>query len=126
MPDQIVCRAVMIESGLGRALQFRDNALRQNLPQLYAPLVERIEIPDDALREDVMFVKRDKLPQSRGCQPFSEDHVRWPVALKDAVRDEPVWCALGSYFFRRFTEGQCRRLREHIRQKHVVMRVKLA
>ena len=61
----------MIESGLCRALQFRDNALRQNLAQLYAPLVERIEIPYDALREDVMLVERDKLPQSRGCQPFS-------------------------------------------------------
>ena len=32
---------------------------------------------------------------------------------------------LGSYFFRRFTEGQCRRLREHICQKHVVMRAEL-
>src|SRR5678815_467387 len=112
----------MIETGLCRTFQFRNNALRQNLPQLYAPLVERIEIPDDALREDVMLVERNQLPQSRGCEPFSEDHVRWPVALKDAVRDEPVWCALSFYFFRRFTEGQCLRLREDIRQEHVVMR----
>src|SRR6185503_7943110 len=121
MPDQIVCRAVMIERGLCRTLELRDNALRQNLPQLHAPLVERIEIPDDALREDVMLVKRDKLPYSRGCQPFSEDHVRWPVAVEHAVRHQPLWCALGRYFLRRLTESQCRRLREHIRQKHVMM-----
>jgi hypothetical protein len=45
----------MIEFGFCRALQFRDNALRQNLPQLNAPLIERIEIPNDALRENVML-----------------------------------------------------------------------
>ena len=115
----------MIDCGLYRALQFRDNALRQNLAQLNAPLVERIEIPYDALGENVMLVERDQLPQSRGCQPFSEDHVRWPVALKHAVRDEPVGCAIRSYFFGRFTESQCCRLRKHIRQKYVVVRVKL-
>ena len=65
----------MIESGLHRALQLRDNALRQDFSQLYTPLVERIEIPDDALRENVMFVERNKLSQSRGCKPPSEQHV---------------------------------------------------
>lgn len=124
-PDQIVCRAVMIENGLHRALHFRDNALRQDFSQLYAPLVERIEIPDDALRENVMFVKRNKLPQGRGRKPSSEDHVRWPVALKHPVRDQPFGCALRSYFLRRFTERQCRRLREHIGQEYVVVRAEL-
>jgi hypothetical protein len=56
----------MTEFGFGRALQFRHNTLRRNLSQLYAPLVERIQIPDDALCEDVMLVKRDELAQSRG------------------------------------------------------------
>jgi hypothetical protein len=42
----------MIEFGFGRALQFRHDALRQNLSQLYARLVERIQIPYDALSED--------------------------------------------------------------------------
>ena len=85
----------MIESGLCCALEFRNNALRQHLSQLHAPLIERIEIPYDALREHVMLIKRDKLPQRRGCQPLSEDHVRWPVAFEDAVRHKPLGCALG-------------------------------
>jgi hypothetical protein len=41
----------MTEFGFGRALQFRHNTLRQNLSQLYAALVERIQLPYDALRE---------------------------------------------------------------------------
>lgn len=40
----------MTEFGFGRALQFRHDALRQNLSQLYAALVERIQVPDDDLR----------------------------------------------------------------------------
>src|SRR6202011_4879018 len=45
--DQSVRRAVVTELGLRRALKFRDDALRQHLPKLHAPLVEGIDLPDD-------------------------------------------------------------------------------
>src|SRR5262249_51385914 len=47
--DQTVCRTVVAEVGFGFALEFRNDALRENLAEFDAPLVERIDVPDDAL-----------------------------------------------------------------------------
>ena len=46
----------MAERGLCLALELRDNALRQHLAQFHAPLIERIDVPDDALGEHVVFL----------------------------------------------------------------------
>jgi hypothetical protein len=42
----------MVESGLRLALEFRDDALSQYFAQLHAPLVEGVDVPDDALGEN--------------------------------------------------------------------------
>ena len=55
----------MPELGLFLAFQFRDDALGKHLSQLDAPLVERINLPDGALGEHAMLIKRDELPQRR-------------------------------------------------------------
>ncbi len=52
----------MFEPGRGLGFQFRDDALGQHLAQLNAPLVERINVPNHALREDTVLVKRDEFP----------------------------------------------------------------
>ena len=52
----------MSEHGRCLALQFGNNALSQYLAQLDAPLVERINVPNHALGEDAMLVKRDEFP----------------------------------------------------------------
>ena len=72
----------MIECGLCLALQFRDNSLSQHLPQLDAPLVERVKIPDHALREDRVFVEGDKFPERFRCELISENDVRGRLPSK--------------------------------------------
>ncbi len=40
--------------------QFRLDGLCQLLAKFHAPLIERIDLPDYALREDFVFVQRDQ------------------------------------------------------------------
>jgi len=61
--DEIVRRAIVFEPGRGFALQFGHNSLGQRLAQFHAPLVKRVNVPNRALREDAVFVKRDELAQ---------------------------------------------------------------
>src|SRR5262245_14167577 len=49
--DQVVRRAVVTERGLRRALELRDDSLGQHLAQFDAPLIERVDVPDDTLCE---------------------------------------------------------------------------
>ena len=75
----------MSELWFAFALDLRDDALRQDLAQLDAPLVERIDVPDCALREYRMFVERDKLAQGFRCQPFGQDRIGGMVPLERAM-----------------------------------------
>src|SRR3990172_8821547 len=61
--DQGVRRAVVAEPGLRLALELREDALRQHLAELHAPLVERVDLPDGALGEDRVLVERDELAE---------------------------------------------------------------
>ena len=45
----------MAQRGLPLALQFRDNALGEDLAQFHPPLIERVNGPDGALRETWKF-----------------------------------------------------------------------
>src|SRR5262249_49658054 len=55
--DQAVRRAVVAERGLRLALDLRDDPLRQQLAELDSPLVEGVDVPDDALREHAVLVE---------------------------------------------------------------------
>ena len=46
----------MSKLGFCFALKFRDNALSQYLAQFDTPLVKRVNVPDDTLRKNTMFV----------------------------------------------------------------------
>ena len=119
--DQVVGRAVVAELGLGLALQLRDDALGQHLAQLDAPLIERVDVPDGALGEDAVLVEGDQLAERLRREPFGQDRVRRPVALEDAVRDEPIGRAFGLDLLGRLAEGQRLGLGEDVRQQHVVV-----
>src|SRR5690242_10867918 len=80
--DQVVGRAVVRELRLALALELRDDPLGELLPQLDAPLVERIDVPDDTLRVDAVLVERDELAERFRRQPVSEDRVRRTVPLE--------------------------------------------
>ena len=53
-------------------------------------LTERIDTPDDALREDLVLVQRDERAERRGREEREDDRVARPVALEDLGLDERV------------------------------------
>ena len=70
------------------AFKFANNALRQNFSKFNAPLIERINVPNCALRKDTLFVKRDEFAEHFRRQFFRENCVRWTIAFKHAMRHE--------------------------------------
>lgn len=54
--DEAVCRAVVRQDFLA-GIKFRFNGLSQLLAQFDAPLIERVDVPDDALHKDLMLVQ---------------------------------------------------------------------
>src|SRR6266508_4393788 len=59
--DQRVGRGVVLQIGLLLGHQFRLDPRGQDLAQLHAPLVERIDVPDRPLGEHLVLVQRDQL-----------------------------------------------------------------
>ena len=110
-----------LSSGAVLALQFRDDALGQHLAQLHAPLIERADVPDGALGEDIVLVERDQLAERFRREPLGEDGVGRAVALEDPVRHEPIRHALGLDLLRRHAERQRLALRKDVGQQHVVV-----
>src|SRR4030095_8596995 len=111
----------MFEIGFCIALEFRDDSLRQHLAEFNSPLIERVNIPNDALRENRVFVKSHELTQYFRRELVGKDRVRWPVALENPMRHEPIRRALRFHLLRCLTKSECLGLSEHICQEHVVM-----
>src|ERR671930_2515636 len=65
----------MAKSGLRLALEFRDHLLSQHLAEFDAPLVKRVNTPENALGEDAVLVKSDKLAERCRREPLGEDGV---------------------------------------------------
>src|SRR5262245_20713418 len=113
----------MLESGFRLAFELRNNALRQDLAQLNAPLVEWVNVPDDALSEYSVLIQRNELAQRFRREPLGQYHVRRTVALKDPVWRQPCGRALSFDLFRRLPERQCLGLCENVGHKNVVVLV---
>ena len=73
--DQVVCRTVVFEPGCCLALQFGNDALGEHLAQLDTPLVKRINVPNHALREDAVFVKRNELAKNFRREPVGQNDI---------------------------------------------------
>src|SRR5216683_447094 len=119
--DKGVGRAVMIELGLGLALELRDDALSQNLAELDAPLIERVDLPDGALREHTVLIQGDQLSQRGRGQTIHQNGVGRSITFEHPVRDEPVGRAFGLHLLRRFSESERLGLRQYVRHQHIVM-----
>ena len=115
----------MVEHRLASVLEFGDDALGQNLAELNAPLVARINVPEHALGEDGMLVKRDQLAQYFRRKLVSQNCVRWPVAFEDPVWHQPVRRAFRLHLLRRFAEGKRLGLGENIGHQDIVMAAQL-
>ena len=72
------------------AFKFRNNALGEDFAKLDAPLIERVDVPDDPLGKDGMLVERDQLTQRLRSQTFGEDGIGRTVAFKYPMRYEPL------------------------------------
>src|SRR5467141_3293507 len=105
-------------------LNLRDDALRKRLAQLNAPLIEGIDVPDHALGEDGVFVQSHQLAQSFRRQLFSEDRVRWTIALEYPVGNEPLGSAFCLHLFSSLAECQCLGLRANVGNQHIVVAAK--
>src|SRR5262245_19217159 len=102
-------------------LKFRNDSLSQDLSKFDAPLIKGINVPDHALRENGMLVKRNKPSQRLGCEPLYKNRVGRSVAFERAMRYEPIRRSVSSNFFRRLSKCQGLGLSKHVCQKNVVM-----
>src|SRR4051812_27457469 len=96
----------MREGRLGGGVQFRKNSPGQDLSEFDTPLVEGVDLPDDALRENRMLVKRYESAQRGRGEPLREDRVRRPIALEHAMGRQPLRRAFVADLLQCFPEGQ--------------------
>src|SRR4051812_11999762 len=66
--DQCVGGLVVAQVRVGWRLELRHDAERERLAQLHTPLVERVDPPDRALREDAVLVEGHQASECPGCQ----------------------------------------------------------
>src|SRR5262249_15916220 len=57
----------------------------QDFAELNAPLIEGIDVPDDALHKHAVFVESNDLAERCRGQPIAEQCIRWAVAFEDAM-----------------------------------------
>ena len=75
-------------TGHGLVVQFGQNRLGQLLAQLHAPLIEGVDVPDHALRKDLVFVHRHQAAERARRQLREQNGVGRLVAGKGLVRDQ--------------------------------------
>src|SRR5262249_14540302 len=78
-------------------------------------------MPDRPLGKNRLLVKSDEFAEDFGGEPLGEDRIRWTVALEDPGGYERIRCSFRLDILRRFAEGQCLSLREHVGHEHVMV-----
>src|SRR5208282_5774856 len=119
--NERIGRAVVRKLRFEPTLELGDDALSEHLAQLYAPLVERINVPNYALRVNTVLVERNQLTQNRWRQAVRKNHVGRSIAFEDTVRNQPVRGAFRLHLLRRFPECERLRLRKDVREQDVVL-----
>ena len=119
--DQRICAAVVFEVGLPCGFEFGDDALGEDFAEFDAPLVEGVDVPEDALGEDAHFVEGDEAAEDGGGEFFGEDDIGRAVAVEDAVWGECGGGAFGFDLGEGFAESEGLGLREDIRHEEVVV-----
>ncbi len=104
----------MFQVGFPGGFEFGDDALGEDFAELDAPLVEGVDVPEDALGEDAHFVEGDEAAEDEWCEFFGEDDIGRAVAVENAVRGERGGGAFGFDFGEGFAESEGLGLREDI------------
>ena len=111
----------MFEVGFPCGFEFGDDALGEDFAEFDAPLVEGVDVPEDALGEDAHFVEGDEAAENGGGEFFGEDDIGRAVAVEDAVWGECGGGAFGFDFGEGFAESEGLGLREDIRHEDVMV-----
>src|SRR3974390_2127548 len=119
--NHVVGGAVVLQRRLLFTLEFGDDTLRQNLAEFHAPLIKRVDAPDDALGEKAVLVEGDEAAQHLRRQLLGKDDVRRAVAVKDAMGHQPFRRALGLHLLGSFAESQRLGLGAHVGNQQVVV-----
>ena len=106
---------------LGLAFELRHDALGQHFAQLDSPLIERIDVPDRSLHEDLVLVEGDQLAQRRGGEQIEHQRIGRMVARKRAVRHLEGGHAVGLDLGRGLAKGQGFGLGKEIGHQQIVM-----
>ena len=72
--DETVGGAVVVEFGVGLG-KFRENLLRELLAEFNTPLVVAVDVPDNALGEDLVFVHGDECAKAFRAHVVHHDGV---------------------------------------------------
>ena len=118
----------MVQFGVGLG-KFRENLLRELLAEFNTPLVVAVDVPDNALGEDLVFVHSDEGAKAFRAHVVHHDGVRRLVAFEYLVRSEECdfffGLAGGAEFFlslgERFTVHQSFRLCEEVGEQLLVV-----
>ena len=120
MRNQGVRGGIVLRAGLLRG-EVLEDVLREHLAKLHAPLVEREDVPDHALREDLVLVERDERTERFGREVVREERVRGAVARERLERDEPLVVAVRAALLGRLAERERLGLGEEVRHQLVVV-----
>src|ERR1700722_3915017 len=96
----------MLERRPRPAFELWNDALGQRLAELHAPLVEGIDVPDRALREDAVLVQGDQRSERVRGELLGQQHVGRAVAFHDAMRDYRLGYSFGAQLFLGLAERQ--------------------
>src|SRR5271168_3805887 len=119
--DKVVGGSIMLQPRIIRSLNLSDYVLGQHLAQLDAPLIEGIDLPDGALGKYRVLIEGDQLAQRFWCEFFRQEDVGRAVALKDAMRNQPIRRPLSLYLLRRLSESQGLGLGKDVGQQYVMV-----
>ena len=119
--DQTPRGTVMIGNQT-RLFQFGQDRFGKLLAEFHTPLIETIDIPDDSLGKNLMFVKSDQGAKGAWCQLLKQEAIGRFVACKDFVRYQhfqfltthALRCQLGADFCSGLPTHQGFRLREEV------------
>jgi len=95
-------------------LQLALDLLRQRLPQLDTPLIERIDVPNCTFSKGKMLIKHNQGTESTGRDLLSENTSRRTIAEEGLVLHQDIGRILGFELRLVFTDHESLGLREEV------------
>src|SRR5207248_3814756 len=111
----------MFEVRIVLPFQFWNDPLGKQLTELNSPLIERINIPNRALRENRVFIKGNEPAKGGWSEPLGQNGVGRAISFKYAMRDQPFRGAFGPNLIGCLPESQSFGLGKDVGHQNIVM-----